>query len=593
MLLGGASVAASAEEAPPPSPTSTVTPFAPAPTVAITVPSDGQFVPQNSATVSGSKSADSSVAVSVGGAAGCSTPASDRPLTSWSCTTVLPNGPDVIITATETLADSSTSTSTVSVDVLGPPNIISTPPQTSPGKASGTGHPDSRIRLTVNGQAQDCTALVAPNGQWLCTIAGGPGTYVVKAQQSHPGVGNQFSAASSAASLVVRPAPPRATPAPAIPVPPKPVLPPPAAKPSPQPTEEAAPIPAPAPTERADAQNIPWLEQPIFPGQGGNGPTVREALTNWGTPTGFGATLPSFRDILSSGNLVWAPVVALLLIGLIALPARLLITSLRTRVGLGRMRLTGRNRRVLSTEDPAPRSPWLLGLIPLAVTAGLITLADGLNGEVRYLRLLFAVGAGLMILNLAGVALTARLSAGALNVPSRLRFLPLLLLAAATATALSRLTGIEPPLVSGVLIGSGFALAVPVKPRALVNLAQVGTVLALAVLAWIGHSAVGPVEGFWASALSETLATVCLAGIGSALVLMLPLGPLPGRVVLEWSPTAWFAAMLAVGTLAAGILLGASQAAFSLLTTALIVAGFAAISVAIWAWAHYVNVSRA
>ncbi|HEU4807986.1 MAG TPA: hypothetical protein VFT01_06950, partial [Homoserinimonas sp.] len=179
------------------------------------------------------------------------------------------------------------------------------------------------------------------------------------------------------------------------------------------------------------------------------------------------------------------------------------------------------------------------------------------------------------------------------GVSGRLRFLPVLLLIAAIATVLARITGMEPPLVGGVLIAAAFTLSVPVKPRAMVNLAQVGSVLALALLAWPAHSLMGPVDGFWASVLSEMLATVCLAGLGSALILMLPIGALPGRVVLEWSRKAWFAATLAVGTVAAAVLLGGIQPAFPMLATLLIVAGFAAVCVAVWAWVNYVEVSRA
>src|SRR5690606_6735917 len=225
--------------------------------------------------------------------------------------------------------------------------------------------------------------------------------------------------------------------------------------------------------------------------------------------------------------------------------------------------------------------------------AGLSALAEGLNGEVRSVRLLFAVGAGLAILNVVGVAIATRLSSQRLGISGRLRFLPILLVMAAIATLLARVTGMEPPLVGGVLSGTAFAMAVPVKPRALVNLSQVGGILVLALLAWVAHSAIGPVDGFWASVLTETLATVCLAGLGSALTLMLPVGALPGRVVLEWSRGVWFAATAVVGTVTAAILMGGVQTSFPTLAVLLTVAGFAAVSIAAWTWSNYARVSCA
>ena len=579
-------IAAHAEE--PPSPTSTQSPQAVAPSVTITAPSPGQFVPQNTVTVTGTKTADSSVAVTIDGGAGCSTPASA--LTTWSCPATLPNGQGVVITATETLADATTSTAMVTVNVLGPPTINPTAPQESPGVASGTGFPGSRIQLAVNGATQACSALVSPSGQWLCTIAGGPNTYTVSARQAQDW---GTSDASSAVTLIVNPAPPADPPAPSKPSPalPAPVIPP-LTPVVPEVPPEPSPSPTPVPDDRSDGGTLPWFDRPIFPGPGGQGPTIREALTNWGTPTGFGASLPTPAETVASGNWLWAPLLGLAFIGLIAVPARLLASTLRGRIPLRRPQLAGRNRGTAIAEDAPTRNPWLAGLVPLAATAGLIVLAHGIDGEVRYARLLAAVGAGLAILNVA-VALATRLAARSQDVSGRLRFLPMLLIVAAIATVLARTTGMEPPLVGGVLIAAGFVYGVPSRSRALVNLAQVGGVLLLAVLAWLAHSVLGPVHGFWASVLSETLAAVCLAGLGSAVILMLPIGTLPGRVVLEWSRPVWAVITLAVATVAAGILLGGSQPAFPMLATILIVSGFAAVCVAVWAWVNYVEVARA
>lgn len=597
VMLGAGVTTAWADETTPPTatPSATLPPGVTLPpaTVTITSHANEDFLPSNAATVSGTKTAGSSVVVTAAGETLCSAPAADTVSTNWTCDARLPSGSGLILTATETLTDATTSQTSVTVHVLGPPGIVTTPPaQQSPGVASGTGYPGSTITLLVNGAPQSCNALVTADRKWLCTIAGGPGTYRVKAQQS-AGTPLGTSDPSTEAIYVVNPAPPTEPPAPVNPPPaqPAPVLP----QPKPVVPEKTTPPPPPTPTpdERSDAGTLPWLDRPIFPGPGGEGPTIREALTNWGTPTGFGSQLPSPGASVSGGNWLWAPLLALAFIALIALPLRLLATTLRGRFTFRKPQLAGRNRGGTVAEEPVPRNPWLMGAVPLAATAGLIVLAEGLNGEARYLRLLFAVGAGLAILNVVGVAIATRFASRHQGVSGRLRFLPMLLIIAAIATALARITGMDPPLVGGVLIGVGFTLAVPVRQRALVNLAQVGGVLALAMVAWPAHSLMGPVDGFWASVLSEMLATVCLAGLGSALILMLPIGALPGRVVLEWSPKAWFAATLLVGTVAAAVLLGGLQPTFPMLATLLMVVGFAAVCIAIWAWANYVEVSRA
>ena len=411
-------------------------------------------------------------------------------------------------------------------------------------------------------------------------------------QTATMGAEKRQSLPSAPSTIVVNPSAPTDPPSdPPAPIP-APVIPP--ATP-PVPDEEApepSPTPSPQPDERAGG-TLPWLDRPIFPGPNGEGPTAREALTNWGTPTEFGSRLPTPAATVAEGNWLWAPLFALAFIGLIAVPVRMLASTLRGRFTFRAPQLAGRNRGRVVAEEPVPRNPWLMGAVPLAVTAGLIVLAQGLNGEVRYVRLLFAVGVGLVILNVIGVTISSRLASQRLGVSGRLWFLPILLVAAAIATLIARLTGMEPPLVGGVLITAGFALAVPAKPRDLVGLAQVGGVLALAVLGWVAHGLVGPVDGFWASVLSETLATVCLAGLGSALILMLPIGALPGRAVLDWSRGRWVAATGIVATVAAAVLLPGVQPAFPVLATLLVIAGFAAICVAAWAWTNYVEVSRA
>ena len=227
--------------------------------------------------------------------------------------------------------------------------------------------------------------------------------------------------------------------------------------------------------------------------------------------------------------------------------------------------------------------------MPLAAAAVFIVLAGGVNDELRYLRLTAAVGIALALLNVVGIALTGRLSTRALAVPGRLRFLPLLLLAAALAALLSRLTGIDPPVVTGVIIGFGIPLAVSARKAGLARLAEVGGAVALAVIAWLLLPMLGSAVGFWASLLSEILAALALVGLGSALVLVLPIGHLPGAAILRWSKVAWAGTVMVVGIIAAGILLGGPEASFPLLGSLLVAGAVAAIGVAIWSWTRFVE----
>jgi len=78
-VLGGGAPAAWAETEPDPSPS-----LAPA-TVAITAPAEGAFFPSKSVTLSGTKTAGSSVVVTAGGSTGCNIPMVDPQSTAWTC----------------------------------------------------------------------------------------------------------------------------------------------------------------------------------------------------------------------------------------------------------------------------------------------------------------------------------------------------------------------------------------------------------------------------------------------------------------------------------------------------------------------------
>ena len=174
VLLGAGAAAVHAETepspaptesvAPPPSPTPTPTPTPPPPALTINAPADGGFSQKRTITVSGDKAADSGVAVTIGAADLCTIPIS--PSTSWGCNLTLSSGADIPITATEILADSTLGDQvTVQVDVLLPPTITSTSPQSSPGVASGAGYRGSLITLLVGDGSQECTAPVTGSGE--------------------------------------------------------------------------------------------------------------------------------------------------------------------------------------------------------------------------------------------------------------------------------------------------------------------------------------------------------------------------------------------------------------------------------------------
>jgi hypothetical protein len=310
----------------------------------------------------------------------------------------------------------------------------------------------------------------------------------------------------------------------------------------------------------------------------------------WGAPTTFGAAIPTLAASVSNGNWLLAPVLSLAFVVLVALPLRLLAGALRGRFRFPSLQFTGRNRsRLHQSPPPTTTNPWVAWAVPIAVVAGLIVIAGGVDDQVRYLRLIVAVVLGLGVLNLVGVAITIRLGSRWQSVSGRLRFVPLLLFAALLAAAVSRAVDIHPPVIAGVLIGVGFTTAAGARAQAIVSLVEIGSVTALAALAWLLHGLFVSAAGFLGLLTAETLATVALAGLGSVVVLVLPIATLPGRAIFEWSRPVWLATVTVVALIGSVVILGGAGASFPTLGAVLVGGAFAALSVAVWGWLRFVD----
>ncbi|WP_353987512.1 hypothetical protein [Ruicaihuangia caeni] len=469
---------------------------------------------------------------------------------------------------------------TLTIDTDNPPAPTVTSPAagqritTQPTTYAGTGENNATVSVFVSGvSAPVCTALVA-GGAWSCQGTDVPrGTWLVHALQwdaaGNPGPSNlPFEVHYGRAPASAQPPLP-STPSP----PPSETLDPEAVDPTPSPDE--------GPTSAPSAD--PFFPGPVPAPDRGETPP----LLTWGTPTGFGWNIPTPVEAFERGNWAIAPFLGLVFVVFVALPLRMAML-LAAGSSRPRVRFFGRNRPLAASageDGPLVRPAIVVGGAVLGA-AILAALSTGLLPESRYVRLLGAIGAGIVVLNLVGVALASRLASRALRVATWQRFVPAYLALAALATLASRMFDVHPPIVLGVLIATTIPLQIPRARRAAIALTQLVALAALATAAWIAHSAMGRVDGFWASALSEFLATVCLAGFGSAVLLTLPIRALPGRIVFAWSPLAWAVTTFVVVLLAAVVLMAGS--------TTLIVAafaipvGFAACVLAAWLWQRYV-----
>lgn len=428
----------------------------------------------------------------------------------------------------------------------------------SPFTINGTGEDGGRVDVFLDGVLV-CTATVS-GGAWSCTASGVDGTRNLQAIQWDP-AGNPSGSTGTRMITVGPPAVPQEPEESEGPLPPD--------------DSSEGSVPPPVPPTSPGATPPPSSAGPEFlpppiGGRSGVGP-----LETWGLPTGYGAAIPAPAVLgleFGEGGWVSPVVVAAGFVLLVALPLRLLRTPvLADRLRRPAVRIAGRNRGRM--PEPQPTRPLMIGAGALVVAGGLAAIAGGIQAEARFVRLALAALIAILLLN--AVALLAARIAGA----ELARIQPALLAAAAVLALGSRALGVQPPVVFAiVLIGSATALAGRVAATGIAAPWAVG------VTAWLLHV---EGEGFAAALAGEVLAVLVVAGLGSAVVLALPVGRLPGQVLLERSPVGWAALTMLVTTTAAAVLV--RDAAVDLWWIPALATAFAAVVTASWLWLTYVR----
>ncbi|WP_169077384.1 Ig-like domain-containing protein [Microcella alkalica] len=451
-------------------------------------------------------------------------------------------------------------------------------------RVAGTAEPGASLQLFASGDIV-CEARVDARGTWECRIElPQPGELELRAL-SRDGAGN-FSSASDGVRIewAVPGETGGATPS---------------SPPGDDPDAERPGQPSPGATEGAspgahgDPRAPGGSPTPGAPTPGDGGPTAPpqrgqpELSTNWGTPTGFGGALPTAAQIVERGGLVAAPLIALGYLLLVALPLRWFATHALPRIRLALPRLTGRNRGVVADDDGPVVSPVLTTIGVFAGAALIAGVEGGLDLEVRYARLTAAIGLGMLLLAGVGIALPASVVRRATGASVVVRLLPGILAVAAGAALLTRVAELRPGILIGVLVAASVIGAARFRVRVALAVAQLAAVAALALLGWAVHDLLTPSSGFWVSFTAETAAAVALGGLGSLLVMLLPVGAFPGRAVYAVSRALWVIAALAAASVTGAIV--ASGASFPLVPLALAAAGVGAVLVGATVWVRWVE----
>ncbi|PSL36415.1 hypothetical protein CLV49_0004 [Labedella gwakjiensis] len=451
----------------------------------------------------------------------------------------------------------------------------------------GTGENGATVTVFA-GSSSVCQAIVS-GGVWSCVAARLPGgdLRIVAIQRD---IANNTSSGSSAVDIVVggtTPSP-SATPTPSIP------------SPSDQPAETPAPTevqPTPVPAQPTpDTPSSPSAPSPEASPWGGD---AWDAATPFTTPRA-----PLFSSGSVSGWVGTFLLAALVLAG-IALSTQL-VTGAGAGSGAGPTRtpgtgyllpsrtprFTGRNRRSVTDDErvgPVPSSVTTVVAALIAV-AGLLILSKPVDGTPAYARLLFASVTATFLVALVSVAAPAvvarLLGAGRIHTTVDPRGFAII----AVSVATSRILGLEPPLLFALVLTASTALVVRRATEGRVAAARILALAGLGGASWALGSVLSLDGGFASSLVTETLNLVTAAALGSAALMMIPVGASAGQSLWAASRPAWFGIGFVVVTVELVQLGSRTPEMTSSITsggTAVAVAVIA-VSASLWIWRRHV-----
>ncbi len=308
------------------------------------------------------------------------------------------------------------------------------------------------------------------------------------------------------------------------------------------------------------------------------------------------SVLPTVAVAITPANIIWAVAATVVLVLLIALPSHLLNTATeagsdrvsewwtatRARARAAMPRDAASAARGQKAEAPPPEpvnfAGWPIaaaGVLAASLISSFIDPSFGFNaasirvfGSILLSFLLDAVlGWFLLIL------FVRRANP---NATAHFRFAPASLIVVVIAVLFTRLTGFQPGIVFGLVAGVVFGAVIATTEKARLAMISLGYSFVLAVVGWIGYSAISSAAGTHPAAglvfLQETLSAMAIGGIAALPIALVPLRGLAGHEIWRWNRWVW-AGTYAVGLL--GFFVVLMPKPFS----------WATVGVSVWTWA--------
>ena len=284
-------------------------------------------------------------------------------------------------------------------------------------------------------------------------------------------------------------------------------------------------------------------------GGGGNGGNVGGG--GFEDPTVFGSSVESPFDAdahafqLTAAGVALTGSLAIAFLLIVGLPAELLESTIRSNYDRAFGWLARFRRRVGKILAPVARllaNPWIGSGLTILAASVLLGFADpgfGFNGA--SVRLTLAMLLAIVAINVGLTAVVMRIAHRAFDVRAMLQPMPAALALVGISVLVSRLAGISPGFLFGVVLGVVYARELRLRDEGRLGALGVGLTIAAGLLAWLGYgiasTASGP--GFWNNLAIETFAAITLEALGTLVIALLPIEFLDGRTIFRWSKAAW------------------------------------------------------
>ncbi|MCU1439534.1 MAG: hypothetical protein JWP85_531 [Rhodoglobus sp.] len=314
------------------------------------------------------------------------------------------------------------------------------------------------------------------------------------------------------------------------------------------------------------------------------------------SPSSFTSSLKTATEFrLTPALLGAAGLIAAAFLLLVAFPAELLESTVRAnydRVFGWVAPIKRRLGRIGHAIKRIPVNTWVATVGIIALTALILGFSDpgfGFNGS--SVRLWIALVVSIVLLNVVLSTIVMSVAKRKFSAPGTLVPMPAALILVVLSVLISRIIGIQPGFLFGVVLGVAFAIELKKRQDALLVLLGIGLSLVIGVAAWLGYTALatsGAAEpGFWHLLAQETLAATTVEALATMTVALLPLTFLDGKTLFEWNKWVWAGTYIVAIVAFVVVILPLSdnwgQMSAPLLGWGAFFAGFAVLAVGIWA----------